>query len=142
MDACVMYVPRLFRFLSKYLDCKNVLRCDLGVIPLPGLLCQPVCQVHWLSISLQSNTLVIRKLPSPSAVSHIISLCHFVQSRLNSAHAALAPWEGRNALDAVISAYNNVSLLRQQLKPTYRVHAAISGQDWTANIIPDNSKMQ
>ncbi|KAI0090619.1 hypothetical protein BDY19DRAFT_722729 [Irpex rosettiformis] len=60
----------------------------------------------------------------------------------HTAHAALAPWEGQNALDAVVSAYNNVSLLRQQLKPTYRVHAAISGRDWTPNVIPDYSKMQ
>lgn len=50
-----------------------------------------------------------------------------------SAHAALAPWEGQNALDAVVSAYTNVSLLRQQLKPAYRVHAAISGRDWAPN---------
>ncbi|KAI0689751.1 aminoacylase 1-like protein 2 [Cytidiella melzeri] len=60
----------------------------------------------------------------------------------HTAHAALAPWEGQNALDAVVSAYTNISLLRQQLKPTYRVHAAISGRDWAANIIPDYSKMQ
>lgn len=31
------------------------------------------------------------------------------------AHASAAPWEGVNALDAVVSAYVNISMLRQQI---------------------------
>ncbi|CAL1709631.1 unnamed protein product [Somion occarium] len=58
-----------------------------------------------------------------------------------SAHAALAPWEAQNALDAAVSAYTNIGLLRQQLKPSYRVHGIIEGRDWAANIIPDYAKM-
>ncbi|KAJ3568023.1 hypothetical protein NP233_g5984 [Leucocoprinus birnbaumii] len=58
----------------------------------------------------------------------------------HTAHAALSPWEGRNALDAAILSYNNISALRQQLKPTHRVHAIIEGQDWAPNIIPDKAK--
>jgi metal-dependent amidase/aminoacylase/carboxypeptidase family protein len=50
-----------------------------------------------------------------------------------SAHAALAPWEGQNALDAAVSAYTSVSMLRQQIRPTHRVHGTIKGKDWTAN---------
>ena len=30
---------------------------------------------------------------------------------------------GVNALDAAMMAYNNISVLRQQMKPTWRVHA-------------------
>ncbi len=33
------------------------------------------------------------------------------------AHAAAAPWEGINALDALITAYNALSVLRQQTMP-------------------------
>jgi metal-dependent amidase/aminoacylase/carboxypeptidase family protein len=33
------------------------------------------------------------------------------------AHAAAAPWEGINALDALITAYNGLSVLRQQTQP-------------------------
>ncbi|KAF5350649.1 hypothetical protein D9756_008715 [Leucocoprinus leucothites] len=58
----------------------------------------------------------------------------------HTAHAALLPWEGRNALDAAVLSYNNISALRQQLKPTHRVHAIIEGQDWAPNIIPDKAK--
>lgn len=36
-----------------------------------------------------------------------------------AAHAAAFPWEGRNALDAAVMAYNSISLLRQQMKPTW-----------------------
>ena len=43
-----------------------------------------------------------------------------------NAHAAGAPWEGVNALDAMIAAFSNVSLARQQLRPTDRVHGVIS----------------
>jgi metal-dependent amidase/aminoacylase/carboxypeptidase family protein len=37
-----------------------------------------------------------------------------------TAHAAGIPWEGINALDAMVLAYNNIGLLRQQILPTNR----------------------
>ncbi|KAG6872924.1 hypothetical protein C0995_005182 [Termitomyces sp. Mi166 len=59
----------------------------------------------------------------------------------HTAHAALSPWEGRNAQDAAVLAYNNVSALRQQLLPTHRIHGVFEGKDWAPNIIPDYSKL-
>lgn len=59
----------------------------------------------------------------------------------HSAHAALSPWQGQNALDAAVAAYTNVSLLRQQVKPSHRIHGVFEGKDWAANVIPDNAKM-
>ncbi|KAF9450012.1 hypothetical protein P691DRAFT_811259 [Macrolepiota fuliginosa MF-IS2] len=58
----------------------------------------------------------------------------------HTAHAALSPWEGRNALDAAVLGYNNISALRQQLKPTHRVHGIFEGTDWATNIIPDKAR--
>ena len=52
---------------------------------------------------------------------------------LLSAHAALSPWEGKNALDAAVLGYINISALRQQLKPTHRVHGIFEGKDWAPN---------
>lgn len=49
------------------------------------------------------------------------------------AHAALSPWEGKNALDAAVLGYNNISALRQQLRPTHRVHGIFEGKDWAPN---------
>ncbi|KAG5731870.1 Peptidase M20 domain-containing protein 2, partial [Termitomyces sp. T112] len=59
----------------------------------------------------------------------------------HTAHAALSPWEGRNAHDAAVLSYNNVSALRQQLLPSHRIHGIFEGKDCTPNIIPDYSKM-
>ena len=44
-----------------------------------------------------------------------------------ASHAAAAPWMGINALDAVVLAYTNISCLRQQLKPAYRVQGETGG---------------
>lgn len=37
-----------------------------------------------------------------------------------ASHAGMAPWEGVNALDALMESWNNYSMLRQQLLPTDR----------------------
>ncbi|KAA1469040.1 amidohydrolase [Dentipellis sp. KUC8613] len=59
----------------------------------------------------------------------------------HTAHAAIAPWEGVNALDAAFLAYSSIAVLRQQIKPTHRVQGSVSGRDWTPNVIPDYAKM-
>ncbi|XP_044146477.1 peptidase M20 domain-containing protein 2-like [Bufo gargarizans] len=59
-----------------------------------------------------------------------------------ASHAAAYPWEGINALDAAILAYNNISLLRQQMKPTWRVHGIIKNGGVKPNIIPDYTELQ
>ncbi|KAJ5135848.1 uncharacterized protein N7515_005126 [Penicillium bovifimosum] len=58
-----------------------------------------------------------------------------------SAHAAAAPWEGVNALDAVVAAYLNVSLLRQQILPSQRVHGVIVNGGERPNIIPASATL-
>lgn len=59
-----------------------------------------------------------------------------------AAHAAAFPWKGVNALDAAVMAYNNISVLRQQIKPTWRVHGIITEGGVKANIIPDCTKLE
>lgn len=54
-----------------------------------------------------------------------------------AAHASAAPWLGVNALDAMVQAYNNVAMLRQQLLPSDRVHGVITHGGNRPNIIPD-----
>ncbi|GFT26970.1 peptidase M20 domain-containing protein 2 [Nephila pilipes] len=58
------------------------------------------------------------------------------------AHASGYPWEGLNALDAAVGAYNNIALLRQHIKPTCRVHAIITKGGEAPNVIPGNTEMQ
>ncbi|CAL8273142.1 unnamed protein product [Merluccius merluccius] len=59
-----------------------------------------------------------------------------------ASHAAAFPWEGVNALDAAVLAYNNLSVLRQQLKTDWRVHGIIKNGGVKPNIIPAYAEME
>lgn len=56
-----------------------------------------------------------------------------------NAHAASEPWEGVNALDAVIQLFNSINALRQQVKPDVRIHGIIKEGGLATNIIPDRA---
>jgi amidohydrolase len=59
-----------------------------------------------------------------------------------AAHAAGAPEEGINALDAVVLMYNAVSVLRQQVRSDVRIHGIILSGGAAANIIPDYASIR
>jgi len=54
-----------------------------------------------------------------------------------SSHASATPDKGINALDAIVAAYNNISLLRQQIRPEARIHGIITHGGDAPNIIPE-----
>jgi amidohydrolase len=56
------------------------------------------------------------------------------------AHAAADPWQGRNALDAMILLFSSIGLWRQQLRPEARVHGVILEGGLAANIIPERTR--
>ncbi|KAK5656875.1 hypothetical protein OQA88_4424 [Cercophora sp. LCS_1] len=51
-------------------------------------------------------------------------------------HAAIAPWDGVNALDAVCLSYNAISMLRQQIKPYERIHGVFRSAGDRPNVTP------
>ncbi|CAG8556701.1 12246_t:CDS:2 [Racocetra persica] len=51
-----------------------------------------------------------------------------------AAHAS-----GINALDAIVLAYNNIGLLRQQILPTDRIHGIITNGGQAPNVIPEHT---
>ncbi|KAI8381350.1 uncharacterized protein BYT42DRAFT_634594 [Radiomyces spectabilis] len=51
-------------------------------------------------------------------------------------HASASPWEGVNALDAMVQAWNSISMMRQQLLPTDRIHGIITDGGSAPNVIP------
>ncbi|MDA0353017.1 MAG: M20 family metallopeptidase [Chloroflexi bacterium] len=57
-----------------------------------------------------------------------------------ASHAAARPWDGINALDAMILGFNAVGLLRQQVEPSARIHGIITDGGKATNIIPDYSR--
>jgi aminobenzoyl-glutamate utilization protein B len=54
-----------------------------------------------------------------------------------TAHAAVAPWEGKDALDAVELMSIGFDKLREHLRPTYRGHRVITMGGIQPNVIPD-----
>ena len=56
-----------------------------------------------------------------------------------AAHAAGAPWLGRNALDGVVTAYQGVAQLRQHILPTDRIHGIITDGGAAPNIVPERA---
>jgi amidohydrolase len=57
------------------------------------------------------------------------------------AHAAMTPHQGVNALDAVVMAYNAISMLRQQIHPQERIHGVITDGGAKPSIIPGTASM-
>ena len=59
-----------------------------------------------------------------------------------TAHAAASPWLGRSALDAMELFEHAMSLMREHVHPTARIHRVIKDGGKAANIIPDYAKVQ
>jgi amidohydrolase len=59
-----------------------------------------------------------------------------------ASHAAAAPQEGINALDAVILLFTSVNALRQQLREDVRIHGNITKGGDAVNIIPETAAAQ
>jgi amidohydrolase len=53
-----------------------------------------------------------------------------------AAHAAAAPHEGRNALDAAVLGYLNIAALRQHIRPDERIHGIFTAGGDKPNIVP------
>jgi len=53
-----------------------------------------------------------------------------------AAHAAAAPEQGLNALDAMVLGYVNVAALRQHIAPSERIHGIFGESGDKANIVP------
>ncbi|KAH8896862.1 hypothetical protein GQ53DRAFT_792087 [Thozetella sp. PMI_491] len=54
-----------------------------------------------------------------------------------NAHAAAAPWAGRNACDAIVQAYTGIALLRQQIPRNHSIQGVILEAGKASNVIPD-----
>src|SRR5712671_575110 len=59
-----------------------------------------------------------------------------------TAHAAASPWLGRSALDTMELFEHAMSLMREHIQPTGRIHRVIKNGGAVANVIPDYSKVQ
>ncbi|XP_071506706.1 xaa-Arg dipeptidase-like [Diadema antillarum] len=74
----------------------------------------------------------------PTALSMQVMTIHFTG---HAAHASATPWQGVNALDAAVMCYTSISVMRQQFKPNWRVHAIFTKGGVQPNIIPEEAEL-
>ena len=88
-------------------------------------------------------TMMVHPAPYDVAITTFAAMCSLdVVFTGKAAHAAGFPWEGLNALDAAVMAYNSISVLRQQMKPSWRVHGVITnGGGIEPSIIPEKASL-
>ncbi|MFI5036485.1 MAG: amidohydrolase [Acidimicrobiales bacterium] len=81
--------------------------------------------------------MMVHPWPEDHLTARCLAVDHFdVTFTGREAHAAAAPWEGVNALDAMTIAQVAIGLLRQQLRPDDLVHGFVVEGGVAANIIP------
>ncbi len=65
-----------------------------------------------------------------------------MEFRGKAAHAASAPHEGINALEALLLTFNNINALRQHLKEEVRIHGIVTRGGKAPNVVPDLAEGQ
>ncbi|KXJ10851.1 Peptidase M20 domain-containing protein 2 [Exaiptasia diaphana] len=86
--------------------------------------------------------MMVHPTPVDSTMPSVLAICTLTATfKGESSHAAAFPWEGVNALDAAVAAYSSISMLRQQMKPTWRVHGVFTEGGVKPNIIPDRATL-
>lgn len=58
-----------------------------------------------------------------------------------TAHAGLAPWQGRDALDAVVLMDTGFAQFREHMEPTMRAHRVITHGGAQPNVIPEKASI-
>lgn len=58
-----------------------------------------------------------------------------------SAHAAMAPWRGRSALDGVEAMNDMVNMMREHIEPDSRIHYAITNGSMAPNVVPAKAEV-
>ncbi len=90
-----------------------------------------------------SASMMIHPAPEDTVDPFVLAVHHLiVEFHGRDAHAAAAPWEGRNALDAFVQAYNAIAMLRQHFLPTDKMHCIITHGGDAPNIIPSYTRSE
>ena len=64
-----------------------------------------------------------------------------VEFKGRAAHAAVDPWNGRSAVDAVELFTHAVNLMREHVRPTTRMHYTITGGGDVPNVVPETGRV-
>lgn len=93
-----------------------------------------------VDVSLSSHpgahlTIIPREVEGPRALLAMIGFRYAYHG--TSAHAAVSPHEGVNALNAVIRLFSGIDALRQHLRDDVRIHGIITDGGKAPNVVPD-----
>lgn len=94
--------------------------------------------VHPMSGTMFGTTLPVAGVAYGTSVASVKFRAEFLGK---PAHAAAAPHEGINALDAAVLAYNGISMLRQQIKDGQRIQGVIIEGGEKPNIITPRARL-
>jgi amidohydrolase len=88
-------------------------------------------------------TVMLHPGPLDIAAAHSLALSQVaVGYRGRESHAAVAPYLGINAVDAITVSQVAIGLLRQQLMPGQMMHGIVTDGGQATNIIPGRSEME
>ncbi len=90
-----------------------------------------------LSSHPSSNTTIIPSNIEPNESWSLAMVGYRYAFHGKAAHAAVAPWEGVNALNAVIHLFTGIDALRQHLREDVRIHGIITDGGKAPNVVPD-----
>jgi len=85
-----------------------------------------------VDISIMAHPSIFDGCFLPTVACHSFTVEYFGKA----AHASIAPWDGINALDAMVEAYNGLNALRQSLRPSMRIAGSILEGGKYDNLIP------
>ena len=71
-----------------------------------------------------------------AAASHM-----YIEFKGRTAHAGMAPWRGRSALDAAEIFLHSVNMMREHVEPTARIHYIIKDGGQAVNVVPDHASV-
>ncbi len=84
--------------------------------------------------------MMVHPSPDDELIPTVLAVLHIdIDFFGKDSHAAYAPHLGRNALDAFVQAYVNVSTLRQHILSSDRIHGIITHGGDAPNIIPSHT---
>src|SRR5947208_16675569 len=69
------------------------------------------------------------------------TICSLFTYHGKTAHGAVNPWDGKDAVDAVVLMDMGFDKLREHLRPTYRAHRTITAGGIQPNIIADKGQI-
>ncbi|KIR03172.1 N-acyl-L-amino acid amidohydrolase [Lachnospiraceae bacterium TWA4] len=126
-------------------QCQEELDTDIHIIGTPGEeLYASKCDMVNLGVFDDYDLAIMLHLNNKNLIHSKLYAIDTFQYNFHgkAAHAAAAPWEGANALNAVQLFFHAMDMLRQHVLPDTKLHGIIVNGGSAANIVPDEASVE